>query len=154
MAYVEDHAADNMQIGKVAQLATLTADAIRFYERRALLPKAPRTAGRFRLYGREDVARLAFIRQMQDLGFSLREIKQLLDLREHRQHACREVRDFLTLKLTTVRSKILELEKLEAQLALDLRKCKRELKHRQKHMPRNCPILSSADGEARDVRCG
>ena len=50
-----------MQIGEVAKLTALTVDAIRFYERRALLPKAPRTAGRFRLYTNSDVARLGFI---------------------------------------------------------------------------------------------
>jgi DNA-binding transcriptional MerR regulator len=54
-----------MRIGEVTKL---TVDAIRFYERRALLPKAPRTAGRFRLYTNDDVGRLRSIRQMQGLG--------------------------------------------------------------------------------------
>lgn len=48
----------------------------------ALLPQAPRTTGRFRLYAAKDVARLTFIKQMRGLGFSLQEIKKLLDLRE------------------------------------------------------------------------
>jgi DNA-binding transcriptional MerR regulator len=54
-----------MQIGEAAKQASLTMDAIRFYERRALLPKAARTTGRFRLYTADDVARLQLIRQMQ-----------------------------------------------------------------------------------------
>jgi DNA-binding transcriptional MerR regulator len=64
-----DPAASVMQIGEVAKWTALTVDAIRFYERRALLPKASRTVRRFRLYTNDDVARLGSIRQMQGLGF-------------------------------------------------------------------------------------
>ena len=143
----------SMQIGEVAKLTALTVDATRFYERRALLPEAPRTAGRFRLYTNSDVARLDFIRQMQGLGFSLTEIRQLLELREHHVGACLEVRDLLKTKLERVRSKVRDLEQLEHELALDLRKCNRELKHRQTHTPRQCPILISSNGEKREVPC-
>src|ERR1700738_1226254 len=112
MSQVLNHGTNTMQIGEVAKLTAFTVDTIRFYERRALLPKVPRTVGRFRLYGNEDVARLGFIRQMQGLGFSLREIKQLLQLREHHLDACVEVKDLLRTKLEKVRSKIWELEQL------------------------------------------
>jgi len=152
MHQVSDRAI-SMQIGEVAKLTTLTVDAIRFYERRALLPKAPRTVGRFRLYTNDDVVRLGFIRQMQGLGFSLTEIRQLLELREHHLDACLEVRDLLKTKLEKVHSKVRELEQLERELALDLRKCNRELKHRQRHTPRKCPVLISADEEKREVPC-
>jgi MerR family transcriptional regulator, Zn(II)-responsive regulator of zntA len=153
MPQVSDRATSNMQIGEVAKLTALTVDAIRFYERRALLPKAPRTAGRFRLYSKDDVARLDFIRQMQGLGFSLTEIRQLLELREHHLAACLEVRDLLNAKLKKVHAKIQELEQLERELALDLDKCNRELKHRQRHTPRKCPILISSNEEKREIPC-
>lgn len=87
--------ASSMQIGEAAKRTALSVDAIRFYEKRSLLPKPPRTAGRFRLYGDDDIARLDFIRQMQGLGFSLSEVRQLLDLRSHPLNACHEVRDLL-----------------------------------------------------------
>jgi DNA-binding transcriptional MerR regulator len=153
MPQVLDHATSTMQIGEVAKLTALTVDAIRFYERRALLPKAPRTAGRFRLYTNDDVGRLGFIRQMQDLGFSLTEIKQLLELREHPLDACFEVRDLLKIKLAKVHSKIRELEQLERELALDLQKCSRELKHRHNRPSRKCPILIGSIGKEREVLC-
>ena len=153
MPQVSDRTTSNMQIGEVAKLTALTVDAIRFYERRALLPKAPRTAGRFRLYTKDDVARLDFIRQMQGLGFSLTEIRQLLELREHHLGACLEVRDLLNAKLRKVHAKIQDLERLEHELALDLDKCNRELKHRQRHTPRQCPILISSNKEKREVPC-
>jgi hypothetical protein len=66
-----------MQIGEVAKRSSLTVDAIRFYEKRQLLPKAVRSAGRFRVYGERTLERLHFIRQMQGLGFSLREVGEL-----------------------------------------------------------------------------
>ena len=136
-----------MQIGELARLTALTADAIRFYERRALLPKAPRTPGRFRLYANDDVDRLVFIRQMKGLGFSLREIRQLLDLREHCRGACHEVKALLETKLQKIRLKIRELGRLEHELVLDLRKCNRELADRKKHAPKSCPVLSSGQNE-------
>lgn len=130
-----------MQIGEAAKRTELTIDAIRFYERRSLLPKPSRTEGRFRLYTDDDLQRLEFIRAMQSLGFSLREIKQLLDLRSRKVEACSAVRDLVKTKLENVRAKIGELTKLESELAADLRKCNRELKHRESHKPCACPVL-------------
>jgi DNA-binding transcriptional MerR regulator len=111
---------NTIQIGQAAQRAGLSIDTIRFYERRSLLPRVPRTAGRFRLYSPDDIARLTFIRQMQGLGFSLQEIRQLLDLRGPQAEHCREMRDILQIKLQQVRSKIAELKKLEHTLVVDL----------------------------------
>jgi DNA-binding transcriptional MerR regulator len=139
-----------MQIGEAAKRTALTVDAIRFYEKRSLLPKPPRTAGRFRLYSDDDVARLDFIRQMQGLGFSLREVRQLLDLRGHPLSACHEVRDLLETKLKEVRGKISELQNLELELAADFRQCNLELKRRGNHSARSCPVLdSNRNGKAR-----
>lgn len=140
-----------IQIGEVAKLTALSVDAIRLYERRALLPKAPRTLGRFRLYTADAVSRLSFIKQMQGVGFSLQEIKRLLDLRERPRGACLEVSELLKAKLAKVRGTLRELEKLEHELAVDLKKCNRELRYSKRHAPRNCPILQAptrSDGEA------
>ena len=59
--------------------------------------------GQFRLYTADDVARLTFIKQMQRLGFSLQEIKQLLDLRDRGGHVCQDVKELLGSKLTEIR---------------------------------------------------
>jgi len=132
----------SMQIGEVAKLTALSVDAIRFYERSSLLPKPPRTAGRFRLYTDNEVARLSFIQKMQGLGFSLREIRQILDLRENCMDPCKEVSLLVKTKLDAVRSKIRDLTKLEAELASGLRKCSNERSH--DHAPRTCPVLETA----------
>ena len=89
-----------MQIGEVSKRTSLTVDAIRFYEKRRLLPKAVRSAGRFRLYGEGTIERLHFIQQMQGLGFSLREVGELIQLRERKVDACESVKELLKELLT------------------------------------------------------
>lgn len=130
-----------LQIGELARRTELSVEAIRFYEKCELLPKATRTRGRFRLYTDQDVARIHFIRQMQALGFSLREIKQLVELRSRKVEACESVRTLLQEKLSRVRVKIGELETLEAELAADLRKCDQELESRLRRPGSPCPVL-------------
>lgn len=136
-----------LRIGEVARRTELTVDAIRFYEKRRLLPKAMRTTGRFRLYTAEDIERIQFIRRMQALGFSLREIRELGILRARSVDACESVRKLLTAKLAEVRTKKRELGRLEAELAVDLRKCDSELKHRRQHAPAACPVLETSGGK-------
>lgn len=126
-----------MQIGIVAKRIGLSVDAIRFYERNALLPRATRTEGGFRQYGESDVEKLAFIRRVQGLGFKLSEIRGLLKLRGDRLQPCAPVQRRLRQKLADVQRKLSDLQKLEHELRLALRSCERELRKRGAH----CPIL-------------
>ena len=126
-----------MQIGTVAKMIGISADAIRFYERNALLPRPPRTQGGFRQYAETDVETLAFIRRVQGLGFKLNEIRGLLNLRGNRLQPCAPVRRRLEEKLADVRRKLADLRKLEHELRLALRGCNKELRKRSAH----CPIL-------------
>ncbi|SRR5579883_368541 len=71
-----------MQIGTIAKKAGLSVDTIRFYERNALLPPAPRSEGGFRQYGESDIETLGFVRRTQGLGFTLGEVRELLALRQ------------------------------------------------------------------------
>ncbi len=130
-----------MQIGELAKRTTLTVDAIRFYEKRRLLPKPVRSPGRFRLYTDDDTERLRFIQQAQGLGFSLTEVRELVDLRTRKIDACKSVRLLLKGKLSDVRAKKRELETLESELKADLQKCNQELKRRQRHAAGACPVL-------------
>jgi DNA-binding transcriptional MerR regulator len=136
-----------LHIGEVARRTELTVDAIRFYEKRRLLPKAMRTTGRFRLYTMEEIEHIRFIRRMQTLGFSLREIKELGNLRARSVDACDSVRKLLTAKLAEVHTKMRELARLESELAADLQKCNAELKHRRQHAPAACPVLETSGGK-------
>jgi MerR family copper efflux transcriptional regulator len=126
-----------MQIGIIAKKLGLSVDAIRFYERNSLLPRAARTPGGFRQYGESDVETLAFIRRVQGLGFRLSEIRSLLNLRGSRLQPCAPVRRRLQAKLVDVRRKPADLRKLEHELRAALRSCDKELRKR----PAHCPIL-------------
>ncbi len=101
-----------MQIGIVAKKIGVSVDAIRFYERNALLPRPPRTPGGFRQYGESEVETLAFIRRVQGLGFKLREIRGLLNLRGNRLQPCAPVRRRLEEKLVDVQRKLADLQRL------------------------------------------
>ena len=135
-----------MRIGEVAKRSSLTVDAIRFYEKRKLLPKAVRSVGRFRLYGEDAIERLRFIQQMQGLGFSLREVGELIQLRERKVDACESVKELLKAKLIDVQAKLEELRHLESELETDLRMCIRELNHRRRHAACACPVLEEVAG--------
>jgi DNA-binding transcriptional MerR regulator len=126
-----------MQIGIAARKVGLSVDAIRFYERNALLRRAPRTEGGFRQYGEDDLETLGFIRRVQSLGFKLSQIRSLLNLRGSRLQPCAPVRRKLQEKLADVRQKLADLRKLEGELQVALRSCDRELRKRSAH----CPIL-------------
>lgn len=127
-----------MHIGRVAKKIGLTPDAIRFYERNALLPRPPRTAGGFRQYAETDVETLEFIRRVQALGFTLKEVRDLLKLRHERLQACAPVRLRLRQKLSDVRSKLSDLARLRRELRSALNACNRELRKKSAR----CPLLS------------
>lgn len=126
-----------MQIGIVAKKIGLSVDAIRFYERNALLPRPLRTPGGFRQYADSDIETLAFIRRVQGLGFKLSEIRSLLRLRGNRLQPCAPVRQRLQEKLADVHRKLADLHHLEHELRVALRNCDKELRKRGAH----CPIL-------------
>jgi DNA-binding transcriptional MerR regulator len=129
-----------MHIGSVAKKIGLTPDAIRFYERNALLPRPPRSAGGFREFADTDVQTLGFIRQVQGLGFTLKEVRELLELRQRRLQPCAPVRRRLEQKLVHVHRKLADLQKLERDLRAALRTCNKKLRQRSTH----CPLLAGA----------
>jgi DNA-binding transcriptional MerR regulator len=84
---------------------------------------------------------------MQGLGFSLREVSELIELRTHKVDACEFVKELLKTKLASVRAKMHELRKLESELEADLRKCNHELNHRRLHAACACPVLGEVARE-------
>src|SRR5260370_23875826 len=126
-----------MQLGIAGKKVGLSVDAIRFYERNALLRRAPRTEGGFRQFGEDDLETLGFIRRVQSLGFKLDEIRSLLSLRESRVQPCAPVRRRLQEKLADVQRKLADLQRLEGELRSALRSCDKELRK----SPAHCPIL-------------
>ncbi len=106
-----------------------------------MLPQPPRTPGGFRQYGQSDVEALGFIRRVQGLGFTLKEVRELLDLRGNCLHPCAPVRRRLERKLADVRRKLFALEKLEKELRLAVRRCNKEMRKRSAR----CPLLQETN---------
>ncbi|MGH9837587.1 MAG: MerR family transcriptional regulator [Blastocatellia bacterium] len=127
-----------LRIGEVATRAGVSIDTLRYYERRRLLPRAPRSGGGFRLFTAETIERVRFIRQAQELGFSLDEISQLLNT-ESGAAECRRVRDLLRAKLDELDEQIKATRKFRRTLADHLAACERELNRRGKAA--ECPVI-------------
>lgn len=107
----------NMTIARAAREAGVGVETIRFYERRGLIEQPPRPRGSgFRTYLPEQVKRVRFIRQAQQIGFSLREIKELLSLRADPAADCSVVRSQAVTKLEEVKRKIEQLHRIEQAL--------------------------------------
>lgn len=107
---------DRLMIGKVAEKTRCNIETIRFYEKEALLPPPDRTEGGHRLYTRQMVERLVFIRRSRELGFSMDEIRELLSLVDGEQVSCVRVKQIADAHLHDVRGKIADLKKMERSL--------------------------------------
>jgi DNA-binding transcriptional MerR regulator len=129
-----------IQIGDLAKRAGVTVDTVRFYERRKLVPRAPRSSGGFRLFAPEVVERIRFIKQAQELGFSLEEIKGLLATGGADE--CRRVRDLLRTKIDDLDTRMKAMKEFRRTLTLHLSECERELgAHGQNAC---CPVVMTS----------
>jgi MerR family mercuric resistance operon transcriptional regulator len=108
---------DGLTIGKVARGAALAIDTVRYYEREGLIEKPARSASGYRHYRPDVIARLCFIRQAKDLGFSLSEIRELLALKVAPGKSCAEVKARAQAKIADVEQRIVQLDRMKGALA-------------------------------------
>lgn len=116
--------AERLTIGKIARRSGAAVDTIRYYEREGLLEKPARTAAGYRHYNTDTVARLRFIRQAKELGFSLAEIKELLSLRMQPDTTCADIRKRAREKIAAVDRKIADLQRIRQALGRLAAACK------------------------------
>src|SRR3546814_10168557 len=113
-----------LTIGRAARKAGVGVETIRFYERKGLIAQPPKPArAGFRHYPEETVERIRFIRQAQELGFSLREVCELLDLRTDPQADAADVRARATAKLSDVNEKMRQLQRIRDALETLIAAC-------------------------------
>src|SRR6266699_3899323 len=105
-----------LSIGQVARRAGVGVETVRFYEREGLLEEPPRRASGYRQYSEQVVTRLHFIKRAQQLGFSLKEISELLLLRVDAQTSCDEVKQRTEAKIAEVERKMVELQRMRQAL--------------------------------------
>lgn len=128
---------ESLTIGKIARLAEIGVETVRFYEREGLIEEPPRRESGYRQYPEETVHRLRFIKRAKELGFTLREIKELLGLRVDLSSSatCNAVRKLAEEKIADVRGKIRTLQRMEEVLARLVGSC------RNRVVTSDCPIL-------------
>jgi len=105
----------NLTIGVLAKQSGVGVETVRFYERKGILRQPPKNGG-FRKYSDEDAKRIRFIKRAQELGFMLREIKDLLKLNMSQNVTCSDVQKRTEAKLKEVETKIADLKKMRTSL--------------------------------------
>jgi Cu(I)-responsive transcriptional regulator len=114
---------DCLNITAVARATGLKVETVRWYESVDLIPTPPRSAGNYRVYSYRLVERLTFIKRSRDLGFTLDEIRALLDLADHPQRDCAEVDGIARSHLAEVERKAADLERLAIELRRIIANC-------------------------------
>lgn len=126
-----------LTIGQVAAQCGVGVETIRFYEREGLIVQPPRPESGFRTYPPDAVRRVRFIQRSQELGFSLREIRELLSLRVDSASTCNEVRGRAEAKITGIEKKLRHLQEMKRALVKLTVAC------RGKGPAGECPILEA-----------
>jgi DNA-binding transcriptional MerR regulator len=126
--------------------AGVSVDTVRYYERHKLLERAPRSSGGFRLFTQDAVERIRFIKQAQEIGLSLDEIKQLL-ISTGGAAQCRRVHHLLKAKLSEIDERMRALREFRRTLSRYLAACEDELNERG--LSASCPVIVNIAGSGR-----
>jgi len=130
-------------IGQVAKRSGVGVETVRFYEREGLIRRPPRPDNGYRRYPEEAISRIRFVQRSKALGFSLREIRDLLSLRADAATSCEEVLKRAETKIRDIENKIRSLRKMKGALADLAEAC------RGKGPTGGCPILEALGGPDR-----
>lgn len=112
-----------MKIGEVAKAAGIGIDAVRFYEREGLIPEPARRPSGYRMYSPDVVLSLRFIKRAKELGFSLKEISELLSLETSAEATAADVRKLAETKLADIEERIRALQRMRRALRKATESC-------------------------------
>ncbi len=130
-----------LTIGRLARAAGINLETVRYYERRGLVPRPPRSLSGYRLFPADTARRLRFIKHAQELGFSLKEIRELFGLRISPRSSSVEIRKRADAKIKDIEGKIKSLESMRTSLRKLTKSCSGCAPISE------CPILESLDAE-------
>jgi MerR family copper efflux transcriptional regulator len=130
---------NQLTIGRLATQAGVNVETIRYYQRRQLLSKPQRPSSGFRSYSKEDIQRIRFIKRAQELGFSLKEIQELLNLRVDSRSACAQVESKTDMKIQDIDGKIQTLKQIRIALVKLKNSC------RTSAPLAGCPVLEALE---------
>ncbi len=131
----------SLTIGRLAQEAGINLETVRYYERQGLMPKPPGSSSGYRLFSADAAQRLRFIRRAQEIGFSLKEIRDLLALRVSPRTTSAEIRKRAEAKISDIEGKIKTLESMRKSLRKLTNSCA------GCGPISECPIIESLDRE-------
>jgi len=134
---------DSLTIGQLARQTDIGLETIRFYEREGLIENPPRRPSGYRAYPPETVQRVRFIRTAKELGFSLKEIGELLALRVDPVESCAHVKAIAEDRVADIEQRIRTLQRMRKALRKLVTACE------AREATSDCPILDSLDKEAR-----
>jgi MerR family mercuric resistance operon transcriptional regulator len=130
---------ESLTIGKLAKKAGVNIETIRYYERRGLIPKPRRMESGYREYPEDMATRIQFIKHAQVLGFSLKEIQELLSLRLDPRTPCAKVKNRTEMKILDIGNKIRSLQNVKKALVKLTKACS------GKGPVTECPILEALE---------
>lgn len=130
---------EGLKVGEVAKNAGVNLQTIHYYERRGLLPKPPRTNSNYRAYPEDAVLRVRFIKRAQELGFTLKEIEELLSLRARPRARCADVYKRAEDKIRDIDAKVQALQAMRKALSRLMSECV------GRSPISDCPILDALD---------
>jgi len=129
------------KIGEVAKRADVNKETVRYYEKRELIPEPDRRRSGYRIFTQRHIDQIKFIKRAQELGFTLSEIKELLELRMDEDTTCCEIKSEAQEKYQNVVEKIKDLQRIKETLVDLIDSCAGE-------GPKgDCPILGALEGE-------
>lgn len=127
--------------GKAAELAGVNKETLRYYERQQLLPVPERMESGYRLYSERHVDQIRFVKRAQELGFTLSEVKELLNLKMDDNTTCSEIKQEAEQKYRDVIAKIEDLQRIKATLTDLIDSCEGS------GPIGDCPIIEALEGE-------
>ena len=136
---------ETLTIGKLAKRAHVNVETVRYYERLELISKPPKPESGYRQYSQDSIARIIFIKRAQELGFSLKEISELLTLRVDPETTCNDFKKRAMIKIAGIEVRINSLQKMKRALKKLTASC-------DECCPTSeCPILDALEANEEDL---
>ncbi|HME87700.1 MAG TPA: heavy metal-responsive transcriptional regulator [Chthoniobacterales bacterium] len=130
-----------LRIGAIANRAGVGVQTLHYYERVGLLPKPARSASNYRLYSFEALRRVQFIKKAQAVGFTLEEIRQILDLKSHGRAPCRKVAELGEKHLREIDDRLADLRRYRNAVAQSLASWREKTAHRRNCAGEFCDLI-------------
>lgn len=131
---------EHYKVGEIAKKSGVNVETLRYYEQIKIMPKPKRKESRYRIYNENDFKRLLFIKRAKELGFTLKEIKELLELKIESTSTCGDIKHLAEHKLKDIEERIKDLNMIKKSLVKLIKQCISEQVSSDE-----CPIIESIE---------